>query len=113
MNGKELQDAIVDEAHALGYIAAHFGAAQIRPGTFITKYAYDGKGFPDLVLVSPRRRRVVFLEVKGRGDRIRTVEQDSWIAALEAAGAEIHVVRPKDWRDGVVTRILKGDRAAA
>lgn len=113
MSGKQLQDSIVEEAHALGYIAAHFTAAPVRPGVFVTTHLYDGKGFPDLVLVSERRRRILFIEVKGDGDRVRTVEQGAWIAALEAAGGEIYVVKPKDLRDGTVTRILKGDRAPA
>lgn len=111
LSGKQLQDAIVDEARTLGYRVAHFTPAQVRPGVFVTKYAYDGKGFPDLVLVSGRRRRVLFLEIKGRGDRIRDEAQQVWLDELAAAGAEVYLVKPKDLRDGTVTRILKGDRA--
>lgn len=49
-------------------------------------------GFPDLVLVSPAQRRVVFVELKAFGGKA-TDEQRSWLASLDVAGAEAYLVR--------------------
>lgn len=106
VTGKQLQDAIVSVAHPLGYVAAHFSPAQVRPGTFVTSYAYDGKGFPDLVLVSAQRRRIIFAEVKGRGDSLRP-EQAEWLRSLGLAGAEAYVFTVADWRSGSIEEVLK------
>lgn len=104
MNGRQLSDAIVELAHGLGYRAAHFGPSLVRPGTFVTNYAYDGKGFPDLILVG--RGRLVALEVKGDRDSV-TDEQVAWLNELSAAGITARVVTSRDWRDGEVDRILR------
>ncbi len=49
-------------------------------------------GFPDLVMV---RDRVIFVELKGPKGRL-SVEQERWIQALDAAGAEWYVWWPDD-----------------
>lgn len=57
------------------------------------------KGFPDLVLVSARRRRVIFAELKGPNTTV-TREQRAWAWALAAVGSamgfEVYL-----WRSGV------------
>lgn len=102
MTGADLQDAIVALAHHLGYIAYHGRPGRTAHG-WRTPVSYDGKGFPDLVLAGPRG--VLFLEVKGDGDRVRE-HQRKWIAALRSAGAQAFIVTPGDWRAGVVDRLL-------
>jgi hypothetical protein len=58
----------------------------------------NAAGFPDLLLI---RERVVWLELKwGRG-KVRP-KQEEFIAALRAAGQEVHVYWPKD-----IPRILE------
>lgn len=51
------------------------------------------KGWPDLLLV---RDRVVWLELKASGGRLRP-DQEEVIARLVAAGAEVHIVAPTAW----------------
>jgi hypothetical protein len=42
------------------------------------------------------RDRVVFAELKAANRKISS-EQETWLAALRAAGAEAHCWRPSDW----------------
>jgi hypothetical protein len=58
-------------------------------------------GFPDLVLV---RERVVFAELKSEAGKL-TPEQVAWANALAAAGAEVHVWRPRNWDE--IIKVLK------
>lgn len=62
-------------------------------------HTYDSRksdtGFPDLVAVSPSRRRVVYLELKREKTKL-TGDQARWILDLLAAGAEVYVARPRN-----------------
>jgi hypothetical protein len=75
---------------------------------WLTYHTYRSKrspsGFPDLCLV---RDRVVFAELKGERTRV-TREQERWLDALDAAGAEVYLWRPADWAE--IERVL-GRRA--
>jgi len=102
LSGKDLQKAIIDLAHAKGWLVAHFQSVKTEQRGWVTPVSADGKGYPDLTLV---RDRVVFMEIKGDGDRLRP-DQDKWIAALQDAGAEVVVIHQKDWRNGLVDLIL-------
>ena len=101
MRGKELQKAVVDYAHAKHWAVAHFPAVETTRG-WRTAIAADAKGFPDIVAV---RERVVVIEIKGDGDTVKP-EQEEWLRRFRAAGADVYVVRPKDWLDGTVEEIL-------
>jgi hypothetical protein len=68
-------------------------------------------GFPDLVLVSARRQRVIYAELKTDTGRT-TPEQDQWLAALAAAGQETALWRPADLPHDIPA-ILRGDRRLA
>jgi hypothetical protein len=57
--------------------------------------AADSKGFPDLLCF---RERVVAIEVKGDGDRIKP-DQREWGERLGRAMVEYYVIRPADWPD--------------
>jgi hypothetical protein len=59
-------------------------------------------GFPDLVIAG---HRVVYRELKRQTEN-PTKAQREWIAALEAAGADVGVWRPSDWLSGKVQREL-------
>jgi len=52
-------------------------------------------GFPDLVLVNPQQKRVVFAELKRQGGRV-TDSQTQWQAALIMCDQEVHVWYPDD-----------------
>ena len=58
---------------------------------------YSQPGFPDLVLVHPRRRRIVFAELK-RDDEYPTIQQRVWLAALSTVAEECGVVSVAVWR---------------
>lgn len=107
LTGNALQKAIIDLAHMLGWRAAHFPAVLTKHG-WRTPVAADGKGFPDLLLV---RDRVVAIEVKGDGDRMRP-EQKEWMSAFALAGVEALVVTPRMWEAGAVEEVLSRRRPA-
>ncbi len=62
-------------------------------------------GFPDLVLVHPRKRRVLWAELKSATGRLRP-EQATWRDVLLAAGQEWHLWRPQHWTDGTIREEL-------
>lgn len=86
------QATVVDLAHHLGWLVAHFRPARTRDG-WATPVAYDGKGFPDLVLA--RNGQVRIIELKTDTGRL-TSRQHDWIYEL---GDHAHVIRPADWTE--------------
>ena len=52
-------------------------------------------GYPDLTMV--RRTRLVFAELKSETGKPPGAAQVRWLRALEEAGAECYVWRPRDW----------------
>lgn len=96
MTEAEFQDALVDLARLYGWRVAHFAAARTAHG-WRTPARYDAKGFPDLVLVHPVRRLIIFAEIKGR-DGKTTTDQDGWLAALAMASKCTTDVRVAVWR---------------
>jgi VRR-NUC domain len=98
----ELQDNVVELAHLFGWRAAHFRPARTAHG-WKTAVGYDGKGWPDLVLV---RERVVWVETKSETGRL-SPEQLAWRDWLAEAGAEWHLWSPTDWTDGTVEAVLR------
>lgn len=103
MTGKDLQKGIIDTARRFGWRVAHFASIQGRNGIWRTPAAADGKGWPDLVLV---RERVLFVEVKGTGDRLRP-EQEAWHSALRIAGQEVFVWTLDHYTSGAVEELLR------
>lgn len=61
-------------------------------------------GFPDLVMVRPRR--LVFAELKRERGRV-SQEQTQWIFELQGAGAEVYLWRPSDLLSGKILGTLK------
>lgn len=90
----QLQDSVVDTATRLGY--SHF-------------HPYDSRrsdpGWPDLVLVHPGKKRVVFMEIKTE-DGVITPAQTQWHDDLAACDQEVYVVFPEHWDSGEVAEIL-------
>lgn len=78
---------------------------------FMTYHTRDSRGseagFPDLVMVSARQRRLLFVELKTATGKTSTA-QDAWIADLTAAGAETYLWRPTDLQH-VIPRALSAN----
>lgn len=92
----DFQASVVDAARLLGWRVHHQRPARTATGW---RTAVTGDvGFPDLVLV--RGGRLVVAELKSARGWV-TVEQQAWLADLEAAGVEVHVWRPGDWDEVV------------
>lgn len=64
-------------------------------------------GFPDLILL--RGERILAVELKRDGKQ-PTPAQMAWLTAFDAAHAETHVWRPKDWRSGAIDDRLGAPR---
>lgn len=64
-------------------------------------------GFPDLVLVSRRQRRLLFVELKTERGR-QSINQVQWEREIREAGhGEYYLWRPTDWLNGSIARILQ------
>lgn len=62
-------------------------------------------GFPDLVLVHPGQRRLIYAELKAARGAVSDA-QWAWHMALRGAGQEAYIWRPADWPD--IERALRG-----
>ena len=98
---REFQGAVIDLAHTLGWLVAHFRPALTKRG-WRTPVQADGAGFLDLLLA---RERLVFAELKTHRGKL-SPKQGDWIAALESAGAEVYVWRSADW-DSIVETLRR------
>jgi phage gp29-like protein len=96
---------VTDLAELLGWTWAHFRPAMTARGWRTAVEGPGGVGFPDLILW---RDRTIFVELKANGGRLRP-EQQHTVECLQAAGAEVHVFRPRDWDQ--VRRTLEGRTA--
>jgi VRR-NUC domain-containing protein len=103
MTEADLLECVVDCAALFGFRAYH---------TRFSIGSRDGVGYPDLTLVSSLQRRVIWAELKGpRGGA--SPEQVEWIAELRLAGQEAYCWWPKDWLDGTIERVLRGEERAS
>lgn len=62
-------------------------------------------GFPDLVLVSSRRKRVMYRELKATKGRV-SGDQRAWLDALVLAGEDAGVWQPADLLSGRIVAEL-------
>lgn len=105
MTHEELQDSVIQVAHALGWKVAGFRKAQYSDGSWSTPLLADGEGWPDLFLAHEGQRRIIAIEIKTAKDTVKPAQQ-LWHARLVICGIEAYVVRPQDWHSGEVDRIL-------
>lgn len=109
MSEADLQAAVIELAKRLGWRCAHFRAAQIRPGRYVTPVSGDGAGFPDLVML--RDGRIVAAELKTARGRV-SAEQQLWLAEFrQVLGVAVHVWRPAHWLSGEIENTLRGVRS--
>lgn len=96
MTEAQLQSMTIDLAARIGWMSYHtHDSRRSQPG------------FPDLVLVHPRQRRVLWRELKSEIGRLRS-EQATWVEALRLVGQDVGVWRPSDWTSGRIERELRG-----
>jgi len=65
---------------------------------------HSPRGFPDLVLVHPVKRRVIFAELKSENGEV-SEHQQRWLDVLAQAGQEVYVWRPADIEN--IVRLLR------
>lgn len=90
MTETELQVSIISAAERLGWMVYHAERSARKVGDrWVRNQPATGKGFPDLVLLHPQKRLLVFAELKGdvgtRGGQRGTAlseEQTRWIGGL-------------------------------
>ena len=91
----EFQKQVIEVAKYLGWKVFH---------------DYDSRrnesGFPDLVLIHPKRGRLLFRELKKADGRVRP-EQKDWLLWLSNAGEDAGVWRPSDMDSGRIQRELQ------
>ncbi|QDH85641.1 VRR-NUC domain-containing protein [Brevibacterium phage 4C] len=96
MSERQLQDQIIELAKRMGLIVYHtHDSRRSEPG------------FPDIVLVHPKQRRVMWRELKSETGTT-TPEQKVWISTLSLVGEDVDVWRPRDWVSGRIERELRG-----
>jgi hypothetical protein len=92
----EWQQQLVELAELHGWQWCHWRAARTAHGWRTPVSGPIGAGFPDLLLVHPRRQRVLFVEVKSDTGRLAP-EQRAVHDVLRTAGLDVRVFRPADW----------------
>lgn len=108
MSEDALLTNVLQLARLLRLRTVHQRPARVEDG-WRTAVSGDGKGWPDLVIVG---RALIVRELKSSAGKVRP-EQVAWIAALQAAGVDVDVWRPEDWRSGRIERELKALAAVA
>lgn len=85
MTEAALQSQVIAEARFRGFTHIYH-----------TTFAIGSKpGFPDLVMVRPTDKRVVYAELKTEKGVV-SQNQGEWINALILAGQEVYIWRPSD-----------------
>ncbi len=62
-------------------------------------------GFPDLVMIHVRSKRIIFTEIKAMKGEL-SLDQREWLWDLATAGAEVYVFDPANWN--LVVDVLSG-----
>lgn len=91
----QCQQTIVDAARKCGWLVHAERPALARSGKWSTP-VQGHAGFPDLVLVTPDRRSVHFVELKRKPNKVEPA-QLVWLDALRAVGERTPFVRTHVW----------------
>lgn len=109
LTGADLQRQITDLAAMYGWTWVHFRAARTERGWRVPVEGPLGKGWPDVVLVSPARRRTLAVEVKRELGDAPTPDQEYVHHMLREAGWTVLVWRPSDMTSGRILEELSRD----
>lgn len=104
MTERDLQTAVIEAAHLLGWHIAHFRPAHTARG-WRTPVEADGAGFPDLVMIHPRGGLLI-RELKAAKGQV-SPEQAVWLDLFKRARLDGGVWRTDDWLTGAVELELR------
>ncbi len=96
---RDFQQQIVELARIYGWEDFHVRAGRTRDSWRVPGSGSMAAGWPDLVLLHPDRRLLLFVEVKRSGGKT-TPAQDrvlGLLGMLDDIAAETYVWRPEDW----------------
>ena len=95
---RDFMRQVTELAELFGWQWAHFRPAMTTKGWRTAVSGPLGKGWPDLVLVRERDRRLIFAELK-RDSTYPTPEQRAVMETLDRldSSVESFVWRPRDW----------------
>ncbi|MCS3494079.1 hypothetical protein M2368_003107 [Arthrobacter sp. JUb119] len=93
----EFQSHVQNLAKSLGYTQQYHTHDSRR----------SNPGFPDLVLVHGRTKKLMFAELKAQAGRVSPA-QESWLNDLRLGGQVAEVWRPSDWVSGRILQVLRG-----
>jgi VRR-NUC domain len=103
MTEHEFQRQVTDLAEIYGWEWAHFRPAQTARGWRTPVSGPLGAGFPDLVMVRARDRRLIFVELKRDKGKV-SLEQGRVLATLASAIGGVYVWHPEDFDE--IQRVL-------
>ena len=105
MTEDQLKAAVIDLAEKNGWLVYSIrrsdqARVQGRKGT--------GKGYPDLTLLHPKRKRLLVVELKSAQGKV-TPAQVRWLEALVGVdhAPYVELWRPEQWLDGHIERVLR------
>jgi hypothetical protein len=99
---REFQGLVCELAGILGWAWLHIRPGQTEHGWRTPIAGPLGKGWPDLVLVSPGRRKTIAVELKRELAAPPTPDQVYVHGVLESAGWTVRVWRPSDLTSGAI-----------
>jgi VRR-NUC domain-containing protein len=101
----DLQRQIKDLSAMYGWLHVHIRAAQTEKGWRTPISGQLGKGWVDLVLVNPMRRRTLAVEVKRETGEL-SADQMYVHTMLRESGWQVEVWRPSDMTSGRIPEEL-------
>lgn len=101
------QRQLVDLAAMLGFHWLHLRPGQTSHGWRVPVSGTLGEGWPDLVFVRERDRRILFVELKSGKGRL-TEEQEYVLGVLRNAGCEVYAWWPTDIDDAAAVLMATG-----
>jgi hypothetical protein len=115
---KEFQKRVTDYAVWAGWKFVHFRPAQTSKGWRTPVEGPLGAGWPDLILIHEKDRRLIFAEIKSDNGKVFPAQELVHAVLLKLAYAGVvvrsgkewavpsialHVWRPRDWPEIVAT----------
>ena len=100
LSGLDLQRNIAELGAMYGWLHMHVRPAQTAHGWRTPITGQLGKGWPDLTMVQPLRRRTIAVEVKRELSDPLTLDQEYVHRMLREAGWDVFVWRPSDLTSG-------------